>query len=421
MKFHTTEQVSMNMHKTPDGYLLCRDVAIARTGEMMYGSGEIEGVEAGKDGYIRVTRTPEEVFSETTIASFQGKSVTLNHPEEFVNPSNWGILTKGTVQNVRRGEGVQDDLLLADLLITDEAAINEIRSGLREVSCGYNASYAQDSPGIATQKDIIGNHVALVTRGRCGPVCKINDSEPVMTKKPTIQERILAIFKDAEAEAASETEAEKKEREAKEAKDAEMEAAAEKEKQTADSIAKLSATVDALTKAVALLVKDAEGETEEEKKAREEKEAKDALLAAEEAAPMDLESVQLYTGDAARASVLARAEILAPGIKLPTNDAAVSTKDAALALCNCQRRALGLAYKTEDGKKAIDLISATSDFDKMAPATVNAVFNGAAEIVRVKNNDATRKPAPTTTDYQRSPAGMIEAMNKRNAEFFGRA
>ncbi|MFX6040239.1 hypothetical protein ABTE96_19930, partial [Acinetobacter baumannii] len=76
------------------------------------------------------------------------------------------------------------------------------------------------------------------------------------------------------------------------------------------------------------------------------------MTEAETAAKLDESDVDLYTGDAA-ASIPSRAEILAPGIKLPTLDAKMNTKDRAAALCKCQRKALDLAYQTEAGKKAI--------------------------------------------------------------------
>src|SRR5260363_78910 len=62
-------------------------------------------------------------------------------PDVLVTPQNWNTLAKGVTQHVRRGEGEQDGLLLADLLITDAFAIQQVRAGLREVSCGYEADY----------------------------------------------------------------------------------------------------------------------------------------------------------------------------------------------------------------------------------------------------------------------------------------
>jgi hypothetical protein len=48
---------------------------------------------------------------------------------------------------------------------------------MREVSAGYDAAYEQLGPGRARQYEIVGNHTALVERGRCGPACAIGDKE----------------------------------------------------------------------------------------------------------------------------------------------------------------------------------------------------------------------------------------------------
>jgi hypothetical protein len=52
--FYTTFQLSKKQALTPEGFLLCMDVPIARTGELIYTPGEIEGVRPGRDGFIRV-------------------------------------------------------------------------------------------------------------------------------------------------------------------------------------------------------------------------------------------------------------------------------------------------------------------------------------------------------------------------------
>ena len=61
-RFYVTSQISSKQAWTPEGYLLCLDVPIGRTGEMVYTPGEIEGVKPGRDGLIRVTRSPVRTF-----------------------------------------------------------------------------------------------------------------------------------------------------------------------------------------------------------------------------------------------------------------------------------------------------------------------------------------------------------------------
>ena len=174
--FYITEKLSEHIGETPEGFLLCKDVPLTRIGEFEYLAREVP-VEGGMDGKVKIERDEDEVFAINTIASFEGKPITINHPDEMVTPENWSELAHGHIQNVRRGEGEQSDLLLGDLLITTEEAIELVKSGLREVSLGYDAEYEQIEKGKGRQRNIIGNHVALVVKGRAGGRCAIQDSK----------------------------------------------------------------------------------------------------------------------------------------------------------------------------------------------------------------------------------------------------
>ena len=192
MRFFFTEQLSDKLLRTPEGFLICKDVIIARTGEQLYTSQEMP-LEPDGNGFVHVIRPPEEVFKPESIASFAGKPFVIEHPSvngEIVDvtPENWRDVAVGTVLSPRRGGGILDDILMADILVTDELAIEEILSNRkREVSCGYDADYVQIGPGQAKQVNIIGNHVALVQSGRCGPKCRIYDSKPKEIKAMTTE------------------------------------------------------------------------------------------------------------------------------------------------------------------------------------------------------------------------------------------
>jgi hypothetical protein len=176
MRFYEKQKLGPTQSLTNDGFLICKDVAIARTGEQLYDVRELpKGFIGDKEGHVLVDRFEEDVFRTETIASFHGKPVTDGHPSNGVSPSNWKTLAVGVVLNPHRGTGDMSDLLLADLLITDSAMIKDVRDGLREVSCGYDTDYLQTAPGKGRQINIVGNHVALVESGRCGSRCSIRD------------------------------------------------------------------------------------------------------------------------------------------------------------------------------------------------------------------------------------------------------
>ncbi|GAA0083138.1 DUF2213 domain-containing protein [Clostridium sp. CTA-6] len=166
---------SPNMTRTPEGFLICHNVPIARTGWYEYLPEEL-GIEGSQNELIKVYRDPDEVFSKTAIASFEGKPVTDEHPPDLLTADNSKIFIKGTTQNVRQDKK-ESDLLIADLIIYDSVLIDEVDQGKREVSCGYECDYKENEDGTYSQIDIRGNHVAVVEAGRAGNRVSIKDSK----------------------------------------------------------------------------------------------------------------------------------------------------------------------------------------------------------------------------------------------------
>jgi hypothetical protein len=177
LKAYFGSRNSPNMTKTPEGFLICHNVPIARTGWQEYLGQEI-GLPDAYDQKIQVYRDPEEVFSPATMASFEGKPVTDGHPTEDVTPANIGSYMRGVVSNVRQGKDNEAEMLLADLVIHDAVLISEIEHDKREVSCGYDCTYEPlGEEGKYQQKQIRGNHVAVVMNGRAGSRVAIKDEK----------------------------------------------------------------------------------------------------------------------------------------------------------------------------------------------------------------------------------------------------
>ena len=155
---------------TPEGYLRAW-ATIARTGVQQY---------TDADGSIRREYRPEsEVASPKSLASFAGKAITLEHPTVLLDSSN----TKDYQIGFSGTEVVYDNgFVRAVMTITDEDAIKRIMRGdAKEVSAGYRVNY-EASPGVTDsgenydgiQKEISGNHIAVVHRGRAGPQVKLH-------------------------------------------------------------------------------------------------------------------------------------------------------------------------------------------------------------------------------------------------------
>lgn len=285
-RFLTTEKISPLKEKTPEGYLLCRDVPISRVGSFEYSAAEVGLPNIGHA--VQVWRPEEQICNPETIASFEAKPVVIGHAR-FADPDNWREIAVGTTQNVRRGEGDKSDFLLADLLLTDRKAIEAVESGdLKEVSCGYDAD-TQETPQGIEQIGIVGNHVALVVSARCSG-CKIGDGSMTTSLKT----RLRKLFRDGNEDAFNE-EVDKLQVQDDDAPDA---APAPAPTPTLEErLAKLEATVAALAKGLA------------------QKPVGDA-----DTPPVPDDDDELIDDPDAQA-IIGDAEALCPGMKKPVGDA----------------------------------------------------------------------------------------------------
>lgn len=463
-----TEQIGPKRARTPEGYLLCLDVPISRVGTMLYHEEELPMLKGNADGVIRVERTAETLFRPETIASFNGKSVVDDHPDDDVAPKNWKELTIGVCLNPRRGEGADQDVLLADLLITDHKAIRDVEAGKREVSAGYEAEYEQTGDGQGRQFDIIGNHIALVDRGRCGPRCAIGDHQPNLNKEhamPTktkrrvrviddaVRARVRQTFKDAEEEALAalaagvdpeegaggdlDDEGESHTHihihsggtaggegggegaaggtETKDDVGTRLDALEAGHKDLGSKLdqilAKLGGTGDA----------GAEGVVTDPAAGEEEVKATDGMPEEVEAA------MKAKTGDSAALQtcfkqVVADAEILVPGFRLPTYDSKASRKKTLDSICQLRRNVLSHVTMTADG--AAFLASANGGsapaLDSMTCAAAAILFRSAAVARRALNNRSATGDAgvlPSAGNKDRPPVRTIAELNALNRKY----
>ena len=175
MKILVSEKLSEHKYKTPEGYLICTDAILARTGKQTYTKDEVFG--DGDNTEIDIDRPYEQVMNEKTIASFENKPVTFDHPEEDVNVGNYKDYAIGYVRDVHQGEVNGQDVILGNLVITDQDAIDAVESGEHtDLSCGYDCDIKDTGDGNYFQSNIRGNHVALCKEGRAG-MARIVDSK----------------------------------------------------------------------------------------------------------------------------------------------------------------------------------------------------------------------------------------------------
>lgn len=407
MKYLFNTRIGPNRFVMGDGSLLCKDVPIARLGEQAYRAEDLPEITPDEDGEIIVTRTADEVFSPESIASFEGMSVVILHPEDaqgdilFVDPENWRQLSIGHATNIRRGQGDQSDLLIADLIIKDETGIQAINDGLRQVSCGYDAEYDETSPGRALQYQIRGNHIALVPNGRAGIRCSIGDAISMASKAKQWLSSLRRAVKTKDSAAAEELLNNAPANMVGDDDDDGVTTVVVKVEgpdavvppsnqpnltgdEETDTDSRLSA-LEAAVKAIADKLSPPTGDAEDDDDKKEEKK---------------------MTGDAGyQQEVLSRAELILPGFSLPEGSKMGTLK----------REVLGAAFRTADGRKLIEPLSGkNAEFSKMNMATVDSIFNGASELAKSRNNSGLSLAAFSAN----AQSTDVAALNEKNKDFW---
>lgn len=154
--------------RLPNGSLRV-DGVLTRTGVFEYRNG---------DGSVRKEyRPPEEVFKTDSIESFAMVPVTNDHPSEPITPENAKRFAVGAVGETIKQDG---DLMIAPMVVYDAEAIAAMEAGKVQLSNGYSVDL-DETPGVApngdrydaVQRNIRGNHVAIVEAGRAGNVASV--------------------------------------------------------------------------------------------------------------------------------------------------------------------------------------------------------------------------------------------------------
>lgn len=448
MRFYVSEKIGPRRAMTPEGFLVCYDVAIARTGDQKYGPDETP-IAVGRDGFVTISRDADQIFREETLASFHGKPVTNDHPVDDVTPENWRQLAIGTVFNPRKGS---DGMIVADLIITDRHGIELVNSGKVEVSCGYDADYEETGPGQGRQLNIIGNHVALVERARCGPRCSIGDQdypEKPMSKKTTFADSMAAAlrraFKAKDAAELEEIEKEVKDSAAELSEpagavhvhigsnptpaagvsDADEPDDEDEDKPTMkkvmDSMAGIKAAVDSMSERVAKLEESKTADAKPDEDEDEDSPVTDADILDEAGEGVDdVKGVKdsARFADSFRSTVSA-AEIVAPGATARTFDAAAKPKTTIDAMHAMRLDAIEAARRDPVTAAFVNDSLGSKAFDRKRISVRDArtLFNSVAAFKRQINNSAPYRQAgvqDVSAQVRKGPASIAD-LNAMNA------
>lgn len=197
--FQFTDAVEVRGTKLRDDGYLVVDARVARTGIQRY-----LGSEVGKPNelFVDVYRPEAEVFAQDAMASFAHRPVTDDHPAQKVTADNYRELSVGHTSDEIARDG---QFLRVPLMVADQATIDKVSSGKRELSAGYTCDLKFEKGTTpdgqtydAVQTNIRANHVAIVQQGRAGKDCRIGDNEaqPWGTAPITTADRKETVMSD---------------------------------------------------------------------------------------------------------------------------------------------------------------------------------------------------------------------------------
>lgn len=145
------------------------DAVLTRTGVFTY---------RNPDGSTRREYRPDsEVFLASALESFADVPVTDDHPPAMLTAETARQFSVGHVSGEPRQDGA---FVIGRLVVMDAGTIAKLEAGKVSLSCGYEVDL-EETPGVTPsgerydciQRNIRGNHVAIVDVGRAGPEARI--------------------------------------------------------------------------------------------------------------------------------------------------------------------------------------------------------------------------------------------------------
>ena len=137
-----------------------------------------------------VYRPASELFAPETLESFNSTPLPLVDEHEMLGDGATPAEHKGihgVISNVRQ----DGKLLVGDISIYSETMKDEINRGKKDLSMGYYCEYDLEEGDYegqhydAVQRNLRGNHVALVDQGRCGHAVRVYDHFSIEEQQAT--------------------------------------------------------------------------------------------------------------------------------------------------------------------------------------------------------------------------------------------
>lgn len=166
-----------------NGWVEVRDNPLSKVGIFEYSGAQISP-DLDPDKMYRVYRPEEELADPETIESFRLLPWVDEH--EMLGRAATPAEKKGVSGVVGENVRFEFPYLLANIKIFSEKLAQLIKTGKKELSIGYRCLYDivsgvyNGQPYDVVQRNIRGNHLALVTEGRAGPDVAVLDHFKIM-------------------------------------------------------------------------------------------------------------------------------------------------------------------------------------------------------------------------------------------------
>lgn len=172
-----------------------KDNPLSKVGVFPYLGKQISS-ELEPDKIYQVYRPAEELLSEATVNSFKLLPIVDDHTMLGTEPGMMPAEEKGVHGTSGSDVYGKDGKLYGDLKIYSETLKDEIEAGKKELSMGYFCDY-ELTPGTfdgqhydAVQRNIRGNHIALVEEGRMGSDVRVMDRKITMDSMKEINSMV---------------------------------------------------------------------------------------------------------------------------------------------------------------------------------------------------------------------------------------
>jgi hypothetical protein len=178
---------------------------LARTGVQEYLGRELSP-ELEPDKLYGVLRHPDDVLDPKSVEGFRNAPVTDNHPDDFVTSENYKDLMKGSCSEPTPSKKDGISYIDGQLTVMDKDLVSKLKDGKLEISAGYYSDLEEEQgeylgvPYHFRQKNIQPNHVAIVSRGRCGGTCRIINDYATIADENQNKGGNMAIVKIGETE-----------------------------------------------------------------------------------------------------------------------------------------------------------------------------------------------------------------------------